>query len=83
MIIPMAKVRLLGPRDQLDTVLQVVQDFGQLHLGDVMPREGVLGAQLPPRAQRHRAQLTRALSDAGEALRLLGAEGHPEPSQRA
>jgi len=82
-IIPMAKVRLLGPRDRLDTVLQAVQDFGQLHLGDVPPREGVLGAELPPRAQRHRAQLTRALSDVGEALRLLGAEGQPEPPQPA
>lgn len=32
MILAMAKVRLLGPRDKLPDVLRILQDLGVLHL---------------------------------------------------
>ena len=81
MIIPMARVRVLGPRDRFDDALQAVQDFGQLQLAEARSRAGVQSAHLDPRAERRRAQLMRALDETDEALRALAVAG-TGPAQR-
>jgi hypothetical protein len=48
-----------------------------LHLAEAAPRTGVEPARLDPRAQRRRLQLTRALEDVEEALRVLELDGKP------
>ncbi len=77
MIIPMARVRVLGPRERLDAALGAVQDLGQLQLADAPARKGVVAARLDLRAMRRRLQLTRALEDVDEALRSVGRSGKP------
>jgi V/A-type H+/Na+-transporting ATPase subunit I len=75
MIISMAKVRVLGPKDRFDAALGAVRDFGKMQLAEVPPRSGVEHARLTPKEERRRAQLTRVLADVDEALRLLAADG--------
>ncbi len=73
MIIPMARVRVLGPRDRFEAALGAVQDLGQLELSEAAAHAGVEAARLGPRAEHRRLQLTRVLLDVDEALRLLEA----------
>ncbi len=75
MIIPMARVRVLGPKDRFDAALGAVQDFGQLQLAEAPARSGVAPAELGEAARHREAQLERILEDLNEALRLLGADG--------
>ena len=79
MIIPMARVRVLGPRERLDAALHAVQDLGRLQLTDVPSRAGVATARLDPGGERRRRQLNRVLGDVDEALPALGARGKPVP----
>jgi len=37
MIVPMAKVRILGPRAQLSVTLRVIQDFGLVQVAEAPP----------------------------------------------
>ena len=59
MIIPMTRVRILGPRDQFDASLGAIQDFGRLHLVDTAAHAGTEPARLDARAARRRRQLLR------------------------
>jgi V/A-type H+-transporting ATPase subunit I len=64
MILPMARVRILGPRALLDPVLSVLQDAGVVHLSDPHPTE--LLRPLEPsqgeiRQARHLKRLVREL----------------------
>ena len=73
MILAMARVRILGPRERLPAVLEALQDLGVMHLA--APHENPL---LEPvarssREERWRHHLTGALEDAATAIRLLGA----------
>lgn len=73
MIIPMVKVRILGPRERIDEALGALQDFGLLHLGDA---SGLAGLQPPPRGPRllrRERYVRRAVEDLAEALRFMGA----------
>lgn len=72
MIIPMVKVRVLGPRDGLDDTLRALQDFGLLHLNDASAHGGLAMARADPRETRHRRQLAHALEDIGQTIRILG-----------
>jgi V/A-type H+/Na+-transporting ATPase subunit I len=83
MIIPMAKVRILGPRDQLDPTLRAIQDLGQLQLADSPTPSGVQAAHLDARSERRRTQLSAVLTDVDGALHDLGipVAGAPQPSQ--
>jgi len=82
MIIPMAKVRILGPRERMDSALTALQDFGLLHLGDASVVPG-LGAQpSDPRQARRERHLRRAVTDLMDALRLVGAPPRAEPAMR-
>jgi V/A-type H+/Na+-transporting ATPase subunit I len=71
-IIHMAKVRLLGPRERLPEVLRVVQDVGLLHLAPLMPEPGVLPAEVSPHQDRQHRNLGRILADLDAAMALLG-----------
>jgi len=75
MIVPMARLRILGPRERLADTLRAVQDIGQLHLAEAAPRAGVQPARLDTQGERRRGQLARALADIDDALRALDAMG--------
>ena len=73
MILPMSRVRMLGPRDLLTPVIEALQDFGRLQVDDT-PREPSLSSVAEsPRASRERRQLDRIVDDADAALEALGA----------
>lgn len=72
MIIPMVKVRVLGPREQLDEALRTLQDFGLLHLNDVSGHAGLGSAIATPRDARHRRQVAHAIDDIEQAVAILG-----------
>ncbi|HSA54906.1 MAG TPA: V-type ATPase 116kDa subunit family protein [Gemmatimonadaceae bacterium] len=72
MIIPMAKVRVLGPREAIDAALRAVQDFGLLHLGDASRLPGLDPPALDARTARHRRHALRTLDDIDDALNALG-----------
>jgi V/A-type H+-transporting ATPase subunit I len=81
-IVPMVKVRLLGPSPRLTEVLRVVQDVGILHLTPppIRPR---LEAHAPDRAEaRRKPQIERAAADceAAYAGLALGGRGETVPS---
>ena len=72
MILPMCRVRLLGPRELLDRVLADLQDFGRVQLDEVFTYEGLVPVRLSTREARERRQLARVAEDAEVAMRLLG-----------
>lgn len=72
MIIPMMKVRVLGPRPRLDAALAALQDFGLMHLGDTADAPGLEAVRPDARQLRCQRHLRRMADDLGEALRLLG-----------
>jgi len=92
MILPMSKVRILGPRAMLSDVLPVLQDFGQLHLAP--PKEAAgLSLGRPDGADRRRsrqlARIRQAVSGALDALdhvprhRPKSAPAHPDRDELA
>jgi V/A-type H+-transporting ATPase subunit I len=76
-ILPMAKVRLLGPRERLDDTLRVLQDFGRLHLADSTSLDGVTPVPAASGEVRRVRQLRRILEDVEAALAQLKAEALP------
>ena len=73
MIVPMARIRILGPRERLAETLRAVQDAGQVHLAELPQRAGVEAAHLDARGERRRTELMRALYDVDDALIALDA----------
>jgi V/A-type H+-transporting ATPase subunit I len=75
MIIEMAKLRILGPRERLEDVLRVLQDLSLVHLSS--PEAAPLArVELTPAQDRERRHLASALDDVERALSALGvAEG--------
>ncbi|HEX6316950.1 MAG TPA: V-type ATPase 116kDa subunit family protein [Gemmatimonadaceae bacterium] len=71
MIIPMAKVRILGPRDRIEDTLSTLQDFGLLHLADASAVPGLSPPPRAPREARRERYLRRAIDDTHEALTSL------------
>jgi V/A-type H+-transporting ATPase subunit I len=71
-ILAMARVRILGPRERLVEVLEALQDLNVLHLASPGEIAGTLGhVQLAPREERERRQLRRALADVEAVLEKL------------
>ncbi|MDX1647333.1 MAG: V-type ATPase 116kDa subunit family protein [Longimicrobiales bacterium] len=72
MIVPMARVRILGPRELLPATLPVLQDFGRLHV--VEPRTGpeLRPLQQSASTRKHEDQLRRARTEVSRALEALG-----------
>ena len=58
MIVPMARVRLLGPRGLLPEVIQTLQDLGILHVvAETNPLRELMPFQLPASEHHRRRQL--------------------------
>ncbi len=68
MILPMSKVRILGPRALLPDVLTALQDFGQLHVTPPKESAGVSTLSAGPEQERLRVRLGRALACVRGAL---------------
>ena len=73
MIIAMAKVRIMGPRDRLTDVLRALQDLNLLHLA--APEAPLDHLQLTPGQDRERRHLLRILEDIEFVMPELGAPG--------
>jgi V/A-type H+/Na+-transporting ATPase subunit I len=71
MILPMCRVRLLGPRELRDRVLSDLQDFGRVQLDEIFTREGLAAVRLSARENRERRQLARIVEDVELAMKLL------------
>ncbi len=84
MIIEMARVRVAGPRSQLDPTLRVLQDIGDLHLTPPAPPDAA-AAQPEARKSKLIRHLQRMLDDVEAALAALpaAADGSALPSSRA
>ena len=67
MIIPMSRVRILGPRKQLDPVLHALQDAGLVHLAEPLPGELVQPVS-PSRQEVRQERYLRALVKDVEGL---------------
>ena len=88
MILPMAKVRLLGRREDLPETLRVLQDLGTLHVTDLAIESELLEpAALLPTQLREIRYVRRALEDIERILSYFGAteviEGAIEIADRA
>lgn len=83
MIIEMAKLRILGPRERLEEVLRVLQDLSLLHLSgpEAVPLARV---ELTATQQRERRHLAATLDDVERTLGALdvtdGSAPAPPPS---
>src|SRR5512132_231750 len=64
MILPMSRVRILGPRDRLTDTLALLQDFGRVQL-DVVPASEGLTVTRDPAVDRESRYLRRLLDDVG------------------
>ncbi len=84
MIVPMARVRIMGPRGRLPEVLGMVQDLGVLHLASAPSGGPLHGNALTSGEARRRRQLWRILEDVDAVLTECptsseaGAPGAPE-----
>jgi V/A-type H+-transporting ATPase subunit I len=70
-ILAMAKLRILGPRERLVEVLESLQDLNLLHLAPPGEVSALVRVQLSPREERERRQLRRALTDVETVLEEL------------
>ncbi len=80
MIVRMAKVRVLGPREQLADTLRVLQDFGLVHIAETTTQPGLEPVTLDRRGARRRRQLTRIVADCDIALEAFGPHAAPADS---
>ena len=83
MILPMACVRLLGPREQLDRTLEILQDFGRLQIERVPRAAGLKPVERDVRATREETYVRKLLDDATVALTLLAVPNEPRAPQPA
>ncbi|HXV90301.1 MAG TPA: V-type ATPase 116kDa subunit family protein [Gemmatimonadales bacterium] len=78
MIIEMARLRILGPRDRLGDVFDALQDLGVMHLAEPgAPAPGVSPVELTAAQRREQRQLRRALDHVDRALAGLGLRAGP------
>jgi len=73
MILPMSKVRVLGPRDRLQEVLPILQDFGQMHLSEPKESPGVVVVHPAAADERERRRLIRLCDVVRAAIEAVGA----------
>jgi V/A-type H+/Na+-transporting ATPase subunit I len=72
MIVPMVRLRILGPRERLDRTLEAVQDAGLLHLAERPASEALRPMELTLREHRETRQLQRVTSEMERTLSRLG-----------
>jgi V/A-type H+-transporting ATPase subunit I len=70
-IVSMEKVRILGPRDRLPSVMATLQDYGVVHLSTPAQEPPFVSLHLSARQVRHVAQVEAALDDIEEAVSRL------------
>jgi len=75
MIVPMSRIRILGPRNKLDPALAVLQDEGRVQLDEPARPAGLDVAVEDHRTGRRRRQLERVLNDIRDARMAIGATG--------
>ena len=86
MIVPMAKVRILGPRALLDDTLRAVQNFGLVQIAETPPLPGLTPLSLDLRDRRRRKHLLRIVEDTQvclDAFPAKYAELSPAPGETA
>ena len=74
MIVSMRKVRILGPRARLASVIRTLQDGAVVHLSQPTHEPPMTVLQPSARQIRHVAQVEAALDDIEEAVTRLGCE---------
>ena len=72
MILNMSRIRMLGPREQLQAVLGRVQDLGLVQLVEPSERESLSLLGLTPEQERHVRGIRKIVKDVDAALELLG-----------
>lgn len=77
MIVPMARVRILGPKELLPATLPVLQDFGRLHVTPPAADSEVAPVTRDAAEQRQDDQLRRARAEISGALDALGMPESP------
>ncbi len=80
MILEMSRIRLLGPRAELQPVLGRIQDLGLVHLDEPAETESRTLLDLTPEQQRHVRGVRNVAHDVDAAIELLG---EAPPSSRA
>ncbi len=74
----MTRVRVLGPRNELQAVLERVQDLGLVHTVQAKPAERLETVSFTPRQQRYVRSLERIRDDVDVSLKLLrGSRTYP------
>jgi len=72
LILDMSRIRMLGPKDQLQAVLGRVQDLGLVHLVEPAETESLSLLGLSAEQRRHVQGVQRIAKDVDIALQLLG-----------
>ena len=72
MILDMSRIRLLGPRNQLQAVLARVQDLGLVHLVEPPETEALSRLGLTVEQERHVKRVRKVGADVDRAIELLG-----------
>jgi V/A-type H+-transporting ATPase subunit I len=68
----MSRIRMLGPIDQLQAVLQCLQDLGLVHLVEAAESESLSLLGLTPQQERHVRSVRRIAEDVDAAIALIG-----------
>ena len=71
MIVPMAKVRVLGPRALLRETLQAIQNFGMVQITEAPHVPGLTPLDLDIRDERRRKQMLRLADDTQHCVEAL------------
>ncbi len=72
MILPMAKIRILGLRDDLERTVQIILDLGLLHLARLQPKtEALRPVEHAPVQQRRQRYVHDTLADIDVIVELL------------
>lgn len=82
MIVPMARVRILGPKELLPSALEALQDFGRLHVVPTAPTSGVRPMARTSDEERGEDQLRRARAEISRALDILGVVDAASPGDQ-
>ena len=77
MILDMSRIRMLGPREQLQAVLERVQDLGLVQLVEPTETESLTPLGLTPEQERHVRGVRKVVKDVDAALELLGETPRP------
>jgi len=83
MILAMAKLRIMGPRQLLPEVLNVVQDTGLLHVAPVTPDAHLAPLSSTPKQLRLRRYLRRGLADIEVLQSKLGKPQRPTAASQS